>query len=240
MMRFVIASCSASEKVVAGSACERSGTIVLPAWPPTTGTLVFRGSKPLASDTKVRARHASSEVTPKSLRGSKTPFCFNVSAATGTVEFTGLEITKMQALGHASAQPVIKVLTMLALMAKRSSRVMPGLRGTPAGITTTSQPSKAFLRSSPTKPMVFAPVAMCDKSTATPVQSNETSYNVSSATRGFNFRSRDNGWPMPPAPPQMQTLKLPVVLPPSSLATPLAQFVKHAMASATQRPGCKV
>jgi len=35
------------------------------------------------------------------------------------------------------AQASMRVATMPALVLKRSSRVMPGLRGTPAGITTT-------------------------------------------------------------------------------------------------------
>jgi hypothetical protein len=35
---------------------------------------------------------------------------------------------------------------MLALVLKRSSRVMPGLRGTPAGTTITSQPLRAASR----------------------------------------------------------------------------------------------
>lgn len=35
---------------------------------------------------------------------------------------------------------------MEALVLKRSSRVMPGLRGTPAGMTTTSHPVRASLR----------------------------------------------------------------------------------------------
>ncbi|RHN40939.1 hypothetical protein MtrunA17_Chr8g0360511 [Medicago truncatula] len=37
---------------------------------------------------------------------------------------------------------------MPALMLKRSSRVIPGFLGTPAGIITTSAPSKAFPSSS--------------------------------------------------------------------------------------------
>lgn len=62
------------------------------------------------------------------------------SEAMGTVEFTGLEMIVRMALGQYFAQASAKVLTMPALMLKRSSRVMPGLRGTPAGMMTTSAP----------------------------------------------------------------------------------------------------
>ncbi|KAJ6752999.1 hypothetical protein OIU74_027778 [Salix koriyanagi] len=48
----------------------------------------------------------------------------------------------MKAPGQLSATASTKVFTMLALMLKRSSRVIPGFLGTPAGMTTTSTPFK--------------------------------------------------------------------------------------------------
>lgn len=51
-------------------------------------------------------------------------------------------------MGACSAVASIKVLTMPALMLKRSSRVMPGFLGTPAGMTTKSAPFKAVDKSS--------------------------------------------------------------------------------------------
>jgi len=45
-----------------------------------------------------------------------------------------------------AAYPSTRVLTMPAFVLKRSSRVMPGLRGTPAGITTTLAPVSAASR----------------------------------------------------------------------------------------------
>mmetsp|Transcript_36749 Transcript_36749/g.55476 ORF Transcript_36749/g.55476 Transcript_36749/m.55476 type:complete len:222 (+) Transcript_36749:579-1244(+) len=190
-----------------GLVWESRGTMVVPAWPPTTGTLVERGSRPLASATKVRARQTSRVVTPNNLLGSKTPAAFKTSAAMGTVEFTGLEMMRMQALGQALAQPATKFFTILALMLNKSSRVMPGLRGTPAGITTTSQPSRAFVRSSPVYPVVLAPVAMCERSAATPGVMGATSKHVNSVTLGFNFSNKDRGCPMPPAAPKTLALK---------------------------------
>lgn len=55
---------------------------------------------------------------------------------------TGLAIIPIRALGQTSATATAKSRTMDALILKRSSLVMPGLRGTPAGIMTTSQPSR--------------------------------------------------------------------------------------------------
>ena len=61
------------------------------------------------------------------------------------VELTGLDITLRMASGQCLAQFDTRSRTMPALILKRSSRVMPGLRGTPAGMMTTS----ASLRAAP-------------------------------------------------------------------------------------------
>lgn len=63
------------------------------------------------------------------------------SAAIGTVELTGFEMIPINALGQDWAQALIKSLTIDALVLNKSSRVMPGLRGTPAGMMTTSTPT---------------------------------------------------------------------------------------------------
>mmetsp|Transcript_8751 Transcript_8751/g.18845 ORF Transcript_8751/g.18845 Transcript_8751/m.18845 type:complete len:222 (+) Transcript_8751:378-1043(+) len=149
MMRWVRASTSASVKDTLGWTWDSSGTIVVPAWPPTTGTVTLLTSRPLALATKVRARTTSRVVTPKRRFGSYTPAALRISAAMGTVELTGLEMMRKQALGQALAACLMRLATMLAFVLNKSSRVMPGLRGTPAGITTTWQPSRAFGKSSP-------------------------------------------------------------------------------------------
>jgi len=61
----------------------------------------------------------------------------------GTVLFTGLEMIAKTASGQNSAQASTKFLTIPALVLNRSSRVIPGFRGTPAGITTTDASFRA-------------------------------------------------------------------------------------------------
>ena len=82
------------------------------------------------------------------------------------------------ASGQYSAHPSTNVCTILAFVLNKSSRVMPGFRGTPAGITTTSAPVN--VSSNPPFPFggqatgdgndpdVDELVGMCDKSAATP------------------------------------------------------------------------
>ena len=106
------------------------------------------GTRPSPAAPLRRRRAAAGgclQCTPSTLtlRGSKTPAALSTSTQMGTVELTGLEMMVMMALGQYLATPVQSVLTMPALMLKRSSRVMPGLRGTPAGMMTTSQPVSA-------------------------------------------------------------------------------------------------
>lgn len=90
---------------------------------------------PTTLATKVEARKQSKVVTPNNLFppsqphlhnryfalgthlfGSNTPFFFNTSAKIGTVELTGLEMTKMNALGQASAMASARTEQILALI----------------------------------------------------------------------------------------------------------------------------
>mmetsp|Transcript_16189 Transcript_16189/g.29160 ORF Transcript_16189/g.29160 Transcript_16189/m.29160 type:complete len:296 (-) Transcript_16189:433-1320(-) len=128
-----------------GFICEMRGRMVMPAWPPTTGILTSLGSdNPRASARNVSARTTSRVVTPKTRPSLARPALRNTSTAMGTVEFTGLEMMATQAVGQCTAMASQRPWTIPALMLKRSSRVMPGLRGTPAGITTRSTPERAW------------------------------------------------------------------------------------------------
>src|SRR4051794_11808538 len=84
---------------------------------------------------EVWARTTSRLVTPKTRFGLNTFLALRISAAIGTVEFTGLEMMRRNALGQCSATPVTRSLTMPALILNRSSRVMPGFPGIVQKIT---------------------------------------------------------------------------------------------------------
>ena len=116
-----------------------SGMMVTPACPPTTGQLTFSGSMFFMVPMKAFDLTTSKVVTPKTFLGSKVPAFLKISQAMGTVELTGLEMMAIMALGQTLAAAWQMVATMEALVLNRSSLVMPGLRGTPAGMTTISQ-----------------------------------------------------------------------------------------------------
>mmetsp|Transcript_11075 Transcript_11075/g.14635 ORF Transcript_11075/g.14635 Transcript_11075/m.14635 type:complete len:211 (-) Transcript_11075:246-878(-) len=141
MIRLVRAARSAS--LNESPVWERRGRMVSPACPPITVTSTADGSRPWLAATKVFARQMSRVVTPHNFFGLYTPFFFRISAAIGTVELTGLEMIARTASGQCSAHADVKVATMDAFVLNKSSRVMPGFRGTPAGITTTSAPFNA-------------------------------------------------------------------------------------------------
>ncbi len=56
---------------------------------------------------------------------------FRISAKIGTMEFTGFEMMRYRAEGHADAQALAIPATAPAFLLKRSSRVILGCRGTP-------------------------------------------------------------------------------------------------------------
>ena len=88
-------------------------------------------------------------VTPKiRLLAPVTPAALYTSLQMGTVELTGLEIMFRMALGQISAHFSARPLTIPALILNRSSLVMPGFLGTPAGMITKSQPSRQAASSS--------------------------------------------------------------------------------------------
>merc|ERR1719323_998578 len=93
----------------------------------------------------------------------------------------------------------------------------------PAGTSTRLQPCKqspstAIALSSRflAYPATFAFFSKWPKSAASPCEGTMAtvrSYTESSPTFGSQAISKDNGWPMPPEPPQTHTLKFPFFLP---------------------------
>jgi hypothetical protein len=128
------------------------------------------GSHHWLSAMNVLVRSTSKVVTPMSFLGSYTLCCLSTSVALGTVELMGFEITMIMALGQCVVHPSVRVFTIEALMLRRLSRVIPGFRGTPAGITTESAPLSHFSKplSSGEAPYTWHLIEMWLKSAATP------------------------------------------------------------------------
>lgn len=82
----------------------------------TTVTRVSLGSVPWIPLKKVLARTTSKVVTPNNRLGSKTPAFLKTSAKMGTVELTGLEMTKTKALGADWAMAWARVVQIPALI----------------------------------------------------------------------------------------------------------------------------
>ena len=103
-------------------------------------------------------------------------------------EHTGLEMTRTLALGEASAAALARSRTMEALVLKRSSRVMPGLRGTPAGMRTISAPLRASFRPEPSGvglwPETTLLVLMWPRSAATPISVSQYCFALCLRARG--------------------------------------------------------
>mmetsp|Transcript_55782 Transcript_55782/g.130515 ORF Transcript_55782/g.130515 Transcript_55782/m.130515 type:complete len:200 (-) Transcript_55782:216-815(-) len=148
------------------------------------------------------------------------------------MEFTGLTTIASIASGQNLPQASTKPLAISALVLNKSSRVMPGFRGMPAGISTRWQPVKhsskwsmGFSPTSITKPLTVTPFSKWLKSSATPAGGTAATLKskiLSSLTLGSIAISSDRGWPMPPAPPQTHTLKLLAVFLAPALAFALA------------------
>ena len=114
------------------------GTIVASVWPPSTHALTSRTEAPVSIAMKVRKRAVSSMPPWPMTRSEFSPL---VSSATWHIASIGFaKITKVVS-GDAATAAATTLRTIPAFVPSRSSRVMPGLRGTPEVITTTSEPS---------------------------------------------------------------------------------------------------
>ncbi|ESS61997.1 hypothetical protein TCDM_10379 [Trypanosoma cruzi Dm28c] len=196
--------------------CEYRGTIVISLCPPTTGTYgTTSGCRALLI--KRVARSPSSRLTPSSLFLLYTPIFLSVWAAMGTMLFTGFVTIQKQALGDTEAHVKTRSMTMPAFTLNRSSRVIPGLRGTPATMTKTSTPSASSVSagsrgtggSFPAAYFTVIPArSMWDRSAATP-GAPATSYSDRVLPNGSSRRSsRERDWPMPPAAPITATFTM--------------------------------
>ena len=87
-----------------------------PLCPPTTVTWISSGEASTIPAKKRVARTTSRVVIPNRRRASKTPAFWRVAATMGTVELTGLEMTRMCAVGATRATAAARSRTMDALV----------------------------------------------------------------------------------------------------------------------------
>ena len=110
------------------------------------------------------------------------------------------------ALGQCLAHAATKSRTMPALTLNKSSRLIPGFRGIPAGITTKCAPESAAPScAGPVNPRTVASELTWLTSAATPA-TLAMSYRCRCSTSAVRFRSRLRGWPIPPAAPSTATV----------------------------------
>ena len=87
-----------------------------PLCPPITVTGVSFGEASTIPAKKRAARTTSSVVIPNRRRSLKTPAFWRVAATMGTVELTGLEMTRICAVGQTRATAAARSRTMDALV----------------------------------------------------------------------------------------------------------------------------
>ncbi len=116
---------------------ETTGTIWSP-WPPSTSVCTSLIDAPVSQAMNARKRAVSRmPAMPKTRRFSK-PDTF---LATWHIASSGFETTTITASGEAATTSLVTEPTIFSFVVTRSSRLMPGERGRPAVITTTSEPA---------------------------------------------------------------------------------------------------
>ena len=118
-----------------------TGTIWSP-WPPSTSAVTSLTDEPVSQAMKVAKREASRIPAIPSTRSRGQP---ETLFATWHIASSGFETTIRIASGEAAATFAVTSATIFSFVATRSSRLMPGPRGTPAVITTTLEPADVLV-----------------------------------------------------------------------------------------------
>src|SRR2546423_4755654 len=100
--------------------CVNKGTMVCLECPPITGTC-NSSEVPVKSAPNVAARIISKVVTPNNFRALKLFVTLKISAIKGTIELTGLVMTKMNAVGHVLAISFVRVAIIPAFVSNKSN-----------------------------------------------------------------------------------------------------------------------
>ena len=109
-------------------------------WPPKTSALTSWGDTPAAAPTKYWKRAVSRTPAIPTTLFFANPVTFCMAY---TMESSGFVITTTKASLACSLMPSATLVIASRLTFKRSSRLMPALRGTPAVTMQTSAPSMA-------------------------------------------------------------------------------------------------
>ena len=125
---------------------ETTGTIWSPC-PPSTIAVTSLTDEPVSQAMKVEKREVSRIPAIPKTRSFGQPETF---LATWHIASSGFETTISTASGDCATTCSVTEPTIFSLVVTRSSRLMPGLRGTPAVITTTSEPALSSYPFEPT------------------------------------------------------------------------------------------
>jgi hypothetical protein len=125
---------------------ETTGTIWSP-WPPSTIAVTSFVEAPVSHAMNVRNRAVSRIPAIPTTRSRGHPETF---FATWHMASSGLETTTTIASGDRSAASRMTPATISSFVVTRSSRLIPGFRGTPAVMTTTSDSAVSSYAFDPT------------------------------------------------------------------------------------------
>src|SRR5262245_30351464 len=174
-----------------------SGTMVSP-WPPSTIAVTSSGLTSNSSARKKRNLAASRipAMPTTLLRGSPLVFC-----SAQTMASSGLVTQMTKASGAYLRKPAPTCSMTLRLISRRSSRLMPGLRGTPAvTITTSASLISAYSLAPLIFGLYFSIGAACDRSSALPCGTPSTTSNSTTSPRSLRparWASVPPIWPAP-------------------------------------------
>ena len=116
-----------------------TGTIVSPCEPRVSVFTEPTGTPSVVATLLVNRAVSSTPAWPNTRFFGKP----EASCASAVISSSGLDTTMITAFGEYSATFSATPRTILALTSSRSIRLMPGLRGRPAVMTTTSEPAVA-------------------------------------------------------------------------------------------------
>ena len=133
ILPFVVSCSSGTPPTVVA---ETTGTIWSP-WPPSTIACTSFTDEPVSQAMNAEKRAVSRMPAMPTTRSFGKP---ETACATWHIASSGLETTTSTLFGDRRTTSLVTEATIASFVVTRSSRLMPGERGRPAVITTTSEP----------------------------------------------------------------------------------------------------